>query len=119
MLTPATYILYRYAYEANPASGDTLYVDVNGNENCIIMNPASTLANLNVQFPDDNHSILAQHCEIWTSKEITSLTWNGTAIVGGVTVPIIVDNGPNTLLANSACVFMRVGSLHWACISNQ
>lgn len=120
MLTPLTYVLYRYVYEADPSSGDTLYVDVNGNENCIIMNPVGgPIALLNVQFPDDGHSILGQHCEIWTSQTVTSMTYNGFALVGGVSTPIQVDNGPNTLLANTACEFVKVGPLHWVCKSNQ
>lgn len=108
-----TYILYRLVQQESPSSGDTLLIDRNGCETRLLMTPSSTLATLTLDFPDDNHSILGQNLDIWSSHEITGLTCTGNYVVGGVSTPIIIDNAPNTILANSMISFTKVGSLHW------
>lgn len=108
-----SYTISRSIQEETPTSGGVVTVDPNSNDVSLLMTPAGTLALLEIDFPDDNHSILGQRVDIWSSHEVTALTCTGTAIIGGVSTPITINNAPNTLLADSMASFIRVGSLSW------
>ena len=106
-----TYNTTRLVQLESPSSGDTVIVDINSDDVLLLMTPSSTLATLTLNFPDDNHSILGEHVEIWSSHEITSLTCQGNPL-GSPTVPTILD-APNTILANGYVSFIRVGAGLW------
>ena len=104
-MTTFTYSNSRTVQSEVPTTGTTVIVDPNSNDVQLLMSPSGTLAALEIDFPDDNHSILGQKVDIWSSHTITSITQGGTPTV---------DNFPNTLLANSMASFVRIGSMHWS-----
>jgi hypothetical protein len=106
-----SYINGRSIQTESPSAGDTVLVDTGTNDVSLYMTPAATLATMTLQFPDDNHSIIGQQIEIWSSHEITALTCIGNPL-GSPTVPVI-NNPPNTILANGYISFRRVGAGQW------
>lgn len=108
-----SYATARSVQLETPTNGGAVIVDPNSNDVQLILTPASTLATMTLTFPDDNHSIIGEKVDVWTSAEITSLTCNGSTLIGGVPTPITINNAPNTILANEWKTFMRVGPLTW------
>lgn len=94
----------KIVFEEYPITGEVVNFEDSGYSQHLQLEPAGTLATITLTLPSDTNSLIGQEVVVFTTAELTAITWAGAVTIVGA---------PTTLSANTYARMAKVGADKW------